>query len=300
MDFLRDVGKHFTVNYLLAKESVKRRLDSEDGISYTEFSYLLLQAYDFLMMFDRYQCTLQLGGSDQWGNIVAGCDLIRKLRGGRAHGLVLPLVTTTSGVKFGKTEAGALWLDPARTAPYEFYQFWINTDDRDVGRYLKYFTFLEEAEIAALEAEHARAPERRTAQRRLASEVTVLVHGEEAARGAEEESGRRFGGGTAADRIRALVESGSEPAIELRATELGPRPLVRILTTTGLATSASEAARLIRAGAVRVNDERVTDERKQFGSEDTHEGLLLVARGGRRVCAVKLVFPGAEVRPEGA
>ena len=133
IEFLRDVGKHFTVNYMLQKESVKRRLESEEGISYTEFSYLLLQAYDFLELFDRYSCTLQMGGSDQWGNITAGMDLIRKLRGAKAHGLVLPLVTTAAGAKFGKTEAGAIWLDPERTSPFEFYQFWLNTDDRDVG-----------------------------------------------------------------------------------------------------------------------------------------------------------------------
>ncbi len=137
LGFLRDVGKHFTVNYMLAKESVKRRLEAEDGISFTEFSYLMLQSYDFLMLYDQYKCTLQMGGSDQWGNITAGCDLIRKLRGGKAHGLVMPLVTTSSGVKFGKTEAGAVWLDPARTSPFRFYQFWLNTDDRDVPMYLE-------------------------------------------------------------------------------------------------------------------------------------------------------------------
>ena len=156
LGFLRDTGKYFTVNYLLQKESVNRRLESEDGISYTEFSYLLLQARDFLELFDRFGCTLQMGGSDQWGNITAGIDLIRKLRAKKAHGLVMPLVTTASGVKFGKTEAGAVWLDPARTPPFAFYQFWLNTDDRDVLAYLRYFTFLEREAIAALEQAHAR------------------------------------------------------------------------------------------------------------------------------------------------
>jgi len=154
MEFLRDTGKHFTVNYMLAKESVKRRIEQEDGISYTEFTYLMLQAFDFLTLFDRYRCTLQLGGSDQWGNITAGCDLIRKLRGGKAHGLVMPLVTTAAGVKFGKTEAGAVWLDPARTSDFQFFQFWLNTDDRDAVKYLKYFTFLTEEPVAALERGH--------------------------------------------------------------------------------------------------------------------------------------------------
>jgi tyrosyl-tRNA synthetase len=169
LGFLRDIGKHFTVNYMLAKESVKRRLDAEDGISFTEFSYLMLQSYDFLVLYDQYKCTLQMGGSDQWGNITAGCDLIRKLRGGKAHGLVMPLVTTSSGVKFGKTEAGTVWLDPARTSPFRFYQFWLNTDDRDVPVYLKYFTFLDQDEIRALEAELQRAPEKRSARRRARS-----------------------------------------------------------------------------------------------------------------------------------
>src|SRR5579862_1668274 len=165
LGFLRDTGKYFTVNYMLQKESVNRRLESEDGISYTEFSYLLLQARDFLELFDRYNCTLQMGGSDQWGNITAGIELIRKLRAKKVHGLVTPLVTTASGVKFGKTEAGTVWLDPARTSPQEFRQFWLNTDDRDVIDYLKYFTFLEREAIGELEAQTRSAPEKREAQR---------------------------------------------------------------------------------------------------------------------------------------
>src|SRR6185436_6926079 len=179
LEFMRDVGKYFTVNYMLAKESVKRRVESEDGISYTEFSYLLLQSYDFLVLHDRFGCTLQMGGSDQWGNITAGLDLVRKLRGVRVHGLVLPLVTSAAGTKFGKTEAGTVWLDAALTTPYEFYQFWFNVDDRDAGRYLKFFTFLDAAAIAALEAASAREPEKRHAQRELAREVTRLVHSDD-------------------------------------------------------------------------------------------------------------------------
>src|SRR5712664_1989174 len=168
LGFLRDTGKYFTVNYMLQKESVTRRLESEDGISYTEFSYLLLQARDYLERFDRYGCTLQMGGSDQWGNITAGIELIRKVRAAKAHGLVTPLVTTASGVKFGKTEAGTIWLDPARTSPFRFYQFWLNTDDRDVVPYLKLFTFLDRPAIDALAAVARAAPENREAQRRLA------------------------------------------------------------------------------------------------------------------------------------
>src|SRR5712692_59178 len=164
LGFLRDTGKYFTVNYMLQKESINRRLKSEEGISYTEFSYLLLQARDFLELFDRFNCTLQLGGSDQWGNITAGIELIRKLRAKKAHGLVMPLVATASGVKFGKTEAGAIWLDPERTSPFRFYQFWLNTDDRDVVTYLKYFTFLDRASIDGLQQVTQAVPEKRGAQ----------------------------------------------------------------------------------------------------------------------------------------
>src|SRR5882757_307293 len=177
LGFLRDTGKYFTVNYMLQKESVNRRLASEDGISYTEFSYLLLQARDYLELFDRFGCTLQMGGSDQWGNITAGIELIRKVRAAKAHGLVTPLVTTSSGVKFGKTEAGTIWLDPTRTRQSEFRNFWLNTDDRDVIAYLKYFTFLTREEIDGLEAQVQSAPEKREAQRVLAASVTTLVHG---------------------------------------------------------------------------------------------------------------------------
>src|SRR6186997_2978375 len=177
LTFLRDAGKHFTVNYMLQKESVNRRLESEEGISFTEFSYLLLQSYDFLQLFDRYGCTVQIGGSDQWGNITAGIDLIRKLRARKAHGLVMPLVTTSAGAKFGKTEAGTIWLDAARTSPFRFYQFWLNTDDRDVVPYLKFFTYLDRPSIDALETAVLTAPEKREAQGVLAREVTGLVHG---------------------------------------------------------------------------------------------------------------------------
>src|SRR5213593_837804 len=177
LGFLRDTGKYFTVNYMLQKDSVNRRLESEEGISYTEFSYLLLQARDFVELFDRYGCTLQMGGSDQWGNITAGIDLIRKLRARKAHGLVWPLLMTASGAKFGKTDVGTIWLDPARTSPFEFYQFWLNTDDRDVIAYLKCFTFFDRATIEALEAATKSAPEKREAQRVVAREVTGAVHG---------------------------------------------------------------------------------------------------------------------------
>src|SRR5918993_6032907 len=197
LEFLRDTGKHFTVNYILAKESVKRRLGGDEGISFTEFSYLLLQAHDYLHLHRTTGCTLQLGGSDQWGNIVAGCDLIRKVEGGRAHGLVLPLVTTSAGTKFGKTEAGTVWLDPQRTSPFKFYQFWLNADDRDVVKYLKFFTWLDRATIDALEQTVTDAPEKREAQRTLAREMTTMVHGADELERAERASQVLFGGSLA-------------------------------------------------------------------------------------------------------
>src|SRR5581483_1125574 len=193
LGFLRDTGKHFTVNYMLQKESVSRRLGSAEGLSFTEFSYLLLQARDYLELHDRYGCSLQMGGSDQWGNITAGIDLIRKVRGRRVHGLVWPLMKTSAGTKFGKTEEGTIWLDPGRTSAFRFYQFWLNTDDRDVGPYLKFFTFLSREAIAELERTTAGVPERREAQRVLAREVTTLVHGAERKRRAEHASAVLFG-----------------------------------------------------------------------------------------------------------
>ncbi|MGE5358806.1 MAG: tyrosine--tRNA ligase [Bacteroidales bacterium] len=290
IEFLRDTGKYFTVNYMLAKESVKRRIEQEDGISYTEFTYLMLQAYDFLTLYDRYGCKLQMGGSDQWGNITAGCELIRRVRGGQAHGLVMPLVTTATGVKFGKTEAGTIWLDPERTPPYEFYQFWINTDDRDAVAYLKYFTFLERDAIEALEDEMRAAPEKRGAQRALAAEVTRLVHGEAALADAQEKTARLFGpatAGTAADIVRDL-----EPSAEIE-VEDDAIPLSRILAHpgVGLAASGGEATRLIKAGGVYLNGERVADERRRVTAGDTlFDGRILVQKGQRQKLVVRLTF----------
>jgi tyrosyl-tRNA synthetase len=280
LDFLRDVGKHFTVNYMLAKESVKRRLASEEGISFTEFSYQLLQAYDYLVLYDRDHCTMQIGGSDQWGNIVAGCDLIRKVRGARVHGLVLPLVTTTSGAKFGKTEAGTVWLDPALTSPFRFYQFWFNTDDRDVVKYLKFFTWLDADAIRQLEEAVALAPEKREAQRTLAREVTRLVHGDEGLAQAERETAALFGGG----------DEDSVPAVELPARLLAEGlALTEFLVRLGLASSKSEAARLIRQGGVYINDERVADERGRVSAADVIEGKIRVRKGQRERRIARIV-----------
>lgn len=285
MTFLRDIGKHFTVNYMLQKESVKRRLGQEEGISYTEFSYLLTQAYDFLELYDRYGCTLQMGGSDQWGNITAGIDLIRRTRGVKAHGLVLPLVTTTSGVKFGKTEAGAVWLDPALTSPFRFHQFWLNTDDRDVVRYLKYFTFLDEGRIQELARSVEREPETRAAQRVLAAEVTDLLHGVEQRQRAERASALLFKGDVRqASRDEILMVFDDVPSIEIDPSEFGAEgiPVSRLITASGLEPSSSAAVRLIKGGGFYLNDERVTSDKARVRADAAIDGEIFVLRKGQR------------------
>ena len=282
MSFLRDIGKHFTVNYMTAKESVKRRLESEEGISFTEFSYLLLQAYDFVQFYDRFGTTVQMGGSDQWGNITAGIDLIRKLRGARAYGLVLPLVTTTAGVKFGKTEAGTIWLDPNRTSPFHFYQFWLNTDDRDVVRYLKFFTFLPREAIDELAQARERAPERRDAQRTLAREATTLVHGADQVARAERAAAVLFGEALVDANVEdVLMVFADAPSTELRLPPDGI-PLVELLATVKLASSKSDAMRLVKSGGVYVNNVRAAGERARLTAADAIGGEVIVLRKGKK------------------
>jgi tyrosyl-tRNA synthetase len=286
IELMRDVGKYFTVNYMLAKESVKRRLGSDEGISYTEFSYLLLQSYDFVMLYDRFKCTLQMGGSDQWGNITAGVDLTRKLRGARVHGLVMPLVTTASGTKFGKTEAGTVWLDPELTRPYEFYQFWMKTDDRDAVRYLKFFTFLPQERIAELEASTERAPEKREAQRELAREVTRLVHGDEAVREAEANTSIVFATSVSVDDLRRAPEK-----LRLqRSLFASGVPLTHVLVQAGLAASNSEGARLIRGGGISLNGERLTDDRLvlTLSTAAVADGIFRIDRGRKQRIVVEV------------
>ena len=284
MTFLRDVGKHFTVNYMLQKESVSRRLENEDGISYTEFSYLLLQAFDFVQVFDRYGCTVQMGGSDQWGNITAGIDLIRKLRAKKAHGLVMPLVTSASGTKFGKTEAGAVWLDATRTSPFRFYQFWLNTDDRDVVRYLKYFTFLSRDEVDGLATAVDAHPEKRDAQRLLAREVTRMVHGQELLQRAEHATTLLFGEDIASLPVEDLLDVfGDVPSTQLAAAELdGGMGLVDLVVRAGLAPSKSEGRRLVQSGGIYVNNRRAADPSERLGLERAIGGRLLVLRKGQK------------------
>jgi len=282
VDFMRDVGKHFTVNVLLAKESVRRRIESEDGISYTEFSYMLLQAYDYLVLHERYGCTLQMGGSDQWGNITAGMELIRRVRGGKAHGLVLPLIATASGVKFGKTESGTISLDPALTKPYEFYQFWLNAEDRDAVKYLRFFTFLDAAAIDELERAGGREPEKRHPQRALAREVTRLVHGDGAVVEAEQSAAKLFSGD-----LRAMSEGellqvfGSVPSAQIPYSAEGWL-IAELLAASAVTSSKGEATRLIRGGGVYLNGDRVGDEKLRVRAEDAIQGRFFVVRKGKR------------------
>jgi len=287
LTMLRDVGKHFSIGVMLAKESVKARLQT--GISYTEFSYQVLQAYDFLCLLRRHGCTVQMGGSDQWGNITAGIDLIRRVDGRAAFGLTLPLVTKSDGSKFGKTESGTIWLDPERTSAYEMYQFWLNTADRDVVEFLKYFTFLPLERIAELAAATERSPDRREGQRVLAREVTQLVHGAEAVREAERSTAAVFEKGAPDQSDGGAADGGALPGAFVHASE--PQFLWSILKDAGIVASASEARRLITQGGVAVDHRRVPDTDFKLGA-----GQYLVQVGKRRFWRV-FVGPEHETRP---
>jgi len=280
VDFLRDVGKHFTVNVMLQKESVKARLDA--GISYTEFSYMLLQAYDFLHLFRKEQCTIQVGGSDQWGNITAGIDLIRRVEDGEAHGLVAPLFTTAAGAKFGKTAGGAVWLDPSRTSVYKFYQFWLNTDDRDAERSLKLFTFLPRAEIDAVLATLKANPAAREAQRALARDVSERVHGPDATAKVIRASEVLFGGFDphAADDATFDVLAQELPTATVAARD--GLSLVDAVVRAGLAKSKSEARRSIEQGGIYVNQAREKDVARSIGNADWLAGRNLLLRKGKK------------------
>ena len=286
MAFLRDVGKHFSVNYMTAKDSVKSRLEREEGISFTEFSYMLLQAYDYFVLHDRYDCRLQTGGSDQWGNIVAGVELIRRMRATQVHGLVYPLITHADGSKFGKTAAGtSVWLDPQRTSPYRFYQYWLNTDDANIMNYLKYFTFLDRLAVAELAHALDRRPEEREAQRGLAQEMTRMIHGETALRRAEQASAVLFGGelvGLDATDIADIFADVPSSELPRSALEDDGASLAELLADSGLATSRGQARRDIEGGGIYLNNVRVTDRNRTAGLEDTVEGQFIVLRKGRK------------------
>jgi tyrosyl-tRNA synthetase len=290
IEFLRDIGKHFSVNRMLDREAVARRL-ADQGISFTEFSYVLLQSLDYLELHRRYGCTLQTGGSDQFGNIVAGVDLIRRVEGVGVHALTTPLMTKADGTKFGKTEGGAVWLDPELTSPYAFYQFWLNTDDRDVPGYLRMFSFRSREEIEALDAEVAERPAHRAAQRALAEELTALVHGTEALAAVEAASRALFGSGdlhqVPADTLDAALRE--TDFAELSVSSDGAT-VVDLMVAAGLAPSKGAARRTVAEGGASVNNERVTDDQAVFTTADALVGGWLVVRRGRRsVAGVRLV-----------
>jgi len=272
LDFLRDIGKHFSVNQMVAKESVRARMeDREVGISYTEFSYMLLQAFDFMVLCRDANCELQIGGSDQWGNITAGIELTRKKLGKTVYGLTLPLITNADGSKFGKTEAGAIWLDPKRTSVYRFYQFWINTDDRDAIRYLKFFTFLSKEEIEALEKKHTENPGAREAHRALAKAATDLIHGPNATTEAIRASEVLFGGdiyGVSESTFNEIM--GEVPTKEIEKSRLSGAglPLVDLLVESGLATSKSQARKDIQGWGIKINDMCESNVNRTIMSQD--------------------------------
>ncbi|GAA0317298.1 tyrosine--tRNA ligase [Actinoallomurus spadix] len=281
IEFLRDIGKHFPVNRMLARETVKSRLDTT-GMSYTEFSYVLLQSMDFLELYRRYDCRLQTGGSDQWGNLTAGVDLIRRVEGGSAHALTTPLVTRADGTKFGKTAGGeTYWLDPELTSPYAFYQFWLNADDRDVPTYLKYFSFRSREEIEELEKATSERPAARAAQRALAEELTTLVHGADETQRVIAASRALFGQGDLVELDERTLASALAEVPS--ATVSGPiPPVVELLAATGLVASKSEARRTIAQGGAYVNNVKITDESAVPDRGDLLHGRHLVLRRGKR------------------
>ena len=285
IEFLRDTGKYFSVNYMMSKESVKTRLDREEGISFTEFSYMLMQSYDFLYLHMHEDCDLQTGGSDQWGNITAGVELIRRVRGESVYAMVYPLITKADGTKFGKTETGTVWLSPERTSPYRFYQFWLNTDDKDVVHYLKVFTFLKKPEVEELVEAMERQPEQRQAQRVLAREVTRTVHGQDALERAEQASQVLFGGemgGLSAKDIQDIFADVPSSDLPKSQIENGALTIIDLLALGELAKSKGEARRSIAEGGIYLNNRRVSEPTQAVSLADAVEGRFLVLRKGRK------------------
>ena len=284
--FLRDVGKHFTVNQMVAKDSVKSRLARADqGISYTEFSYMLLQAYDFLQLFDDFGCTLQIGGSDQWGNITMGIELVRKVRQAEVFGLTTPLVLKADGTKFGKTESGAVWLDPARTSPYQLYQFFFRCEDSMVGTYLRYFTFLSHEEILALDEATTAHPERREGHRELARQVCTLVHGEDETIRAEQAAAALFGEEIGGLDERSLLDVFADaPSTDLGRSRLDQEGLllVDLLAETGLVSSKSQARTTVTQGGAYLNNRREDDVTRRLSAEDLVADRYVVLRRGKK------------------
>ncbi|MDY7002147.1 MAG: tyrosine--tRNA ligase [Thermodesulfobacteriota bacterium] len=286
IELLRDIGKHFTVNWMMAKESVKARIDrDESGISYTEFSYMILQAFDFYYLAREQDCLLQIGGSDQWGNITAGTELVRRKLGREAYALTFPLITTATGAKFGKSEKGAIYLDPERTSPYEFYQYWVNTDDRDVIRFLKYFTLLDQEAISALEQDLESAPHLRAAQKELARAMTEMVHGKDEVRkiiNASEVLFGKGGGGAKLDARLPLLEMVGHAVSSREYARDNIPSLAGMLFELGLVKSKSQAKRDIKAGAVSVNDKKILDVNHTPTADDFLNGEVLILRKGKK------------------
>ncbi|WP_244373427.1 tyrosine--tRNA ligase [Rhodococcus sp. ZPP] len=282
IDFLRDVGKHFSVNVMLARDTVKRRLES-DGMSYTEFSYMLLQANDYLHLRRSHGCTLQVGGSDQWGNIIAGVDLNRRIDAATVHGLTVPLVTSADGKKFGKsTGGGSLWLDPEMTSPYAWYQYFVNTSDADVVKYLRWFTFLSPEELAELESATVERPHAREAQRRLAAEMTTLVHGEANTRAVELASKALFGRGELRDLDEPTLAAALREAAVAELAPGAPASIVDLLVLSGLCESKGAARRAVKEGGASVNNRKISSEEWTPSGDDLLHGTWLVVRRGKR------------------
>jgi tyrosyl-tRNA synthetase len=292
LEFLRDIGKHFSVNEMIKRDSVRTRLEERDqGISYTEFSYMLMQAYDFLYLFQHYDCTMQLGGSDQWGNILSGKELIRRMLGKRSEGITFPLLTTSTGRKFGKTEEGSVWLDARRTSPYQMYQYWLQTADADVIRYLKLFTFLEQDRIGALEAEVAARPEKREAQRTLAAECTALIHGEAVVHAVEAASRILFQASDELPSAETVAMLASEmPVTEIDRAKLeSGTGLIELLVSTRLADSRGAARKLVEGGGVYMNNQRETQPGKTISTADLKwPGAILLRAGKKNYHLVKV------------
>jgi len=289
LEFLRNIGKHFSVNQMLAKDSVASRLES-GGISYTEFSYQVLQAFDYLELYRRHKCTLQLGGSDQWGNIVAGLDLIRKVEGGSAHCLTIPLMAKSDGTKFGKTAGGSVWLDPEMTSPYAFYQFWLNSDDADIPKYLKVFSFKSRTEIEELIRSHEINPGLREAHRALARELTTLVHGEDECVGAEKAALALFGQGELSELGEKALESALSQLPQTTISKSEDFPTwVDLLAATGVVDSKSAARRIVKEGGAYLNNAKVPSEDFAPTSKDLLFGRFLLLRKGKRDLAAVIV-----------
>ncbi len=289
LEFIRDIGKHITVNYMMAKESVKKRLgaDSKSGMSFTEFTYQLVQGYDFQVLYREQQCKLQMGGSDQWGNIVTGTELIRRIERGEAFALTWPLITKSDGGKFGKTEEGNVWLDPVRTSPYKFLQFWLNVSDSDAEKYLKIFTMLDQATITALVEEHAEAPHLRVMQKRLAEEVTVMVHTREEYEMALEASGILFGKGTTESlgKIREdlfLSVFDGVPQFEIPSSDIDQDVLELLAVDTGVFSSKGEARRMVAGGGVSINKQKLNGPEQRITREDFINNKYLLVQKGKK------------------